>query len=133
MGLTKTNSKIKLGLVELTLKIPGQYLLWWPSNWFFSVGLRSKWLTGGSTTTHGTTTSGRVGFCDNNVHPSSLAFICLGLSNFFIQNVGTIVLFKIWLKLSWKLVLNFDKIWVKLWSNNLFLNCEEFLAKNYSS
>ena len=83
MGLTKTNSKIKLGLVELTLKISGQYLLWWPSNWFFSVGLRSKWLTGGSTT-HGhgtTTTSGRVGFCDNNAHPSSLALFCLGLSN----------------------------------------------------
>ena len=26
--------------------------------------------------------SSRVGFCDNNAHPSSLAFLCLGLSNF---------------------------------------------------
>ena len=25
--------------------------------------------------------SSRVGFCDNNAHPSSLAFLCLGLSN----------------------------------------------------
>jgi len=53
MGLTKTNSKIRLGLFELTLKISGQYLLWWPSNGFFSVDLGSKWLTGGTTTTTG--------------------------------------------------------------------------------
>ena len=42
-----------------------------------SVGLGSKWLT----SVYVYVESSRVGFCDNNAHPSSLAFICLGLSN----------------------------------------------------
>ena len=45
MGLTKTGSNIKLGLVELIPKISAQYLFGGPCNWFFLVGLGSEWLT----------------------------------------------------------------------------------------
>ena len=48
--MTKTSSKIELGLVELIPKILAQYLSWGLSNWIFSVGLGSKWLTGSSST-----------------------------------------------------------------------------------
>ena len=69
---------MKLGLVELILEISALYLLWGPSNWFFSVGLGSKWLT---CSTVILVLLLVVGFRDNNAHPSSLAFLCLGLSN----------------------------------------------------
>ena len=50
----------------------------------FSVDLESKWLTGGGIHIHIHIHEGTlVGFCDNNAHPSSLAFLCLGLSNMF--------------------------------------------------
>merc|ERR1711954_313774 len=55
-------------------KNSAQYTSWGTSNLFFSVGLWSKWLTS-------VLVESRVGFCDNNAHPSSLAFLCLGLSN----------------------------------------------------
>merc|ERR1712081_64065 len=76
--INQNQSKIKLGLFELILKISDQYLLWGPSNLFFSVGLGSKWLTGGTVVL----LLAPVGFCDNNAHPSSLAFLCFGLSNY---------------------------------------------------
>ena len=79
MGLTKTNPKIKLGLVEPIPKISAQYLLWGLNNWFFSVGLGSKWLTGGRLPL--LVLILLVGFCDNNVNPSSLALFHLGLRN----------------------------------------------------
>ena len=46
LGLTKTGSNIKLRLVELISKIWAHFLLWGQSNWIFSVGLGSKFLTG---------------------------------------------------------------------------------------
>ena len=79
VGLTKTGSNTNLGIVEPIPKISAQYLLWGPSNWFFSVGLGSKWLT--SVVVVVVYVVVVVGFCDNNAHPSSLAFLCLGLSN----------------------------------------------------
>ena len=67
-----------LGLIELVPKISTQYLLGGLSNWFFFVGLGSKLLTGGTVFIVIVVS---IGFCDNNAHPSSLAFLCLGLSN----------------------------------------------------
>ena len=79
IGLTKTVSNIKLGLVELIPDISAQYLLWRQSHWISSVGLGSKWLTSRESS------SSRLvdrELCDIITHQSRSALFGIGLSNF---------------------------------------------------
>ena len=46
LSIGKT-SKIKLRISEIIPKISAQYLFWGPSNWIFSVGQGSNWLSHG--------------------------------------------------------------------------------------